>query len=68
MRRGGRHRPFGPWSCSAAKVIDREHLDHEGSHILNDTSQAVSHHDRDAEKRVSAYCSAVGFETLMKYG
>ncbi|MFD3532613.1 hypothetical protein [Streptomyces sp. NPDC058664] len=28
---------------SAAKVIDREHLDHGGSHILNDASQAVSH-------------------------
>ncbi|MFF8808318.1 hypothetical protein [Streptomyces omiyaensis] len=53
---------------SAAKVIDREHLDHEGSHILNDTARAVSHQDREAEKRVSAYCDAVGFETLMKYG
>ncbi|WP_405861677.1 hypothetical protein OG361_40010 [Streptomyces sp. NBC_00090] len=52
---------------SAAKVVDREHLDHAGSHILNDTAQAVSHDDRDAEGRVSAYCSAVGFETLMKY-
>ena len=52
---------------SAAKVIDREHLDHEGSHILEDTSQAVSHNDQYAEGRVSAYCSAVGFETLMKY-
>lgn len=52
---------------SAAKVVDREHLDHDGSHILNDTAQAVSHNDRNAEGRVSAYCSAVGFETLMKY-
>ncbi|MER7541106.1 hypothetical protein ABTX77_41155 [Streptomyces sp. NPDC097704] len=52
---------------SAAKVIDREHLDHAGSHILYDTSQAVSHNDQDAEKRVSEYCAAVGFETLMKY-
>ncbi|MCZ0983398.1 hypothetical protein O1L60_41970 [Streptomyces diastatochromogenes] len=52
---------------SAAKVIYREHLDHAGSHILYDTSQAVSHDDQDAEKRVSEYCTAVGFETLMKY-
>ncbi|KQX59059.1 MULTISPECIES: hypothetical protein [unclassified Streptomyces] len=52
---------------SAAKVVDREHLDHEGSHVLDDTAQAVAHDDRDAEGRVSAYCSAVGFETLMKY-
>ncbi|MFI8369958.1 hypothetical protein [Streptomyces sp. NPDC085466] len=52
---------------SAAKVIDREHLDHEGSHVLHDTVEAVSHNDRDAEKRVSEYCAEVGFETLMKY-
>ncbi|MFE7513513.1 hypothetical protein ACFU8I_20170, partial [Streptomyces sp. NPDC057540] len=32
-----------------------------------DTAEAVSHNDQDAEKRVSEYCAAVGFETLMKY-
>ncbi|MFB7512762.1 hypothetical protein [Streptomyces sp. NPDC056144] len=52
---------------SAAKVVDREHLDHAGSHILYDTSQAVAHGDQEAERRVSEYCAAVGFETLMDY-
>ncbi|MFH8725517.1 hypothetical protein [Streptomyces termitum] len=52
---------------TAAKVLDRHHLDHGGSHVLRDTGDAVSANDRYAEGRISAYCSAVGFETLMKY-
>ncbi|WP_326777667.1 hypothetical protein [Streptomyces sp. NBC_01445] len=49
----------------AAKVLDREHLDTKGSHILRDTEEAVVHHIHYSAVRVTAYCDRAGFEMLV---
>jgi hypothetical protein len=51
-------------AVAAAKMLDREGLDHDGSHILNDTAAAVDG-DTGAESRAVSYCSDSGFETLV---
>lgn len=52
-------------AVAAAKALDREGLDVDGSHVLRDTALAVDG-DPDAGGRAAAYCAATGFETLMK--
>ncbi|GGX86783.1 hypothetical protein [Streptomyces minutiscleroticus] len=54
----------GDAALAAAKVLDREGLDHDGSHVLRDTAAAVGG-DAGAESRVVSYCDATGFETLV---
>ncbi|MFD3452362.1 hypothetical protein ACFWVC_09280 [Streptomyces sp. NPDC058691] len=51
-------------AVAAAKVLDREGLDRNGSHILNDTAAAVDG-DTGAESRAVSYCDGSGFETLV---
>ncbi|WP_437082349.1 hypothetical protein [Streptomyces sp. enrichment culture] len=50
---------------AAAKALDQEGLDVDGSHILQDTGLAVGG-DPAAEGRAAAYCADTGFETLVK--
>ncbi|MEU4091549.1 hypothetical protein [Streptomyces sp. NPDC026673] len=54
----------GHGAVAAAKVLDREGLDRDGSHILIDTAAAVGG-DTGAERRVVSYCEDSGFETLV---
>ncbi|MGP2436321.1 hypothetical protein [Streptomyces sp. JW3] len=49
---------------AAAKVLDREGLDQDGSHVLIDTALAVEG-DLGAAGRAASYCDGVGFETLV---
>ncbi|WP_137988957.1 hypothetical protein [Streptomyces vilmorinianum] len=53
-------------AIAVAKVLDREHLDHDGSHVLDDTARAVTAGDGEAEGRAVAYCGSSGFETLVR--
>lgn len=59
---------FGGYTVvAAAKRLNREGLDREGSHILDDTAMAVGG-DAAAEGRAVSYCDDSGYETLMKAG
>ncbi len=55
----------GQMVIDAAKVLDREHLDIGGSHILRDAEAAVVYRMHDSGARVVAYCDRAGFETLV---
>lgn len=55
----------GQMVIDAAKVLDREHLDTGGSHILRDAEAAVGYRMHDSGARVVAYCDQAGFETLV---
>lgn len=48
----------------ASKRLDRAGLEHGGTHILDDTVNAVSG-DIGAERRAVSYCDSSGFETLV---
>ncbi|MFH9550985.1 hypothetical protein [Streptomyces sp. NPDC017435] len=48
----------------ASKRLDREGLEQGGSHILDDTVNAVGG-DIRAEGRAVSYCDSSGFETLV---
>jgi hypothetical protein len=51
----------GHEAIEAAKRLDRAGLEHGGTHILDDTVNAVRG-DRGAEGRAVAYCDSAGFE------
>ncbi|MEV0523428.1 hypothetical protein AB0I66_08390 [Streptomyces sp. NPDC050439] len=57
----------GPTVVAAAKQLNQNGLDRDGSRILEDTTRAVGG-DTDAEWRAVSYCDDVGYETLMKAG
>ncbi len=48
----------------ASKRLDRAGLEHGGTHILDDTVNAVGG-DTGAEGRAVSYCDSSGFETLV---
>jgi hypothetical protein len=50
---------------AAAKRLDREGLDRDGGHILDDTAAALDG-DADAERRAVTYCEDSGFETMVR--
>lgn len=59
---------FGGYTVvAAAKQLNQNGLDRDGSHILDDTTQAVDG-DTAAEWRAVSYCDDAGYETLMKAG
>ncbi|MEV7383513.1 hypothetical protein [Streptomyces lydicus] len=49
----------------ASKRLDRAGLEHGGTHILDDTADAVSG-DIGAESRAVSYCDDSGFESLVR--
>jgi hypothetical protein len=48
----------------ASKRLDQEGLEHDGSHIRDETANAVGG-DTGAEERAVSYCNGSGFETLV---
>ncbi|MFI9756310.1 hypothetical protein ACIHFB_00010 [Streptomyces sp. NPDC051963] len=54
----------GQAAIDASKRLDREGLEHGGTHILDDTVNAVGG-DVGAEGRAVSYCDSSGFETLV---
>ena len=55
----------GSKAMDAAKVLDREDLDHLDSHILDDTEKAVIDRNAVAEARATNYCAESGFGDLV---
>lgn len=56
----------GSEAINAAKILDRENLDHASSYIFDDTEKAVIDRNADAEARAATYCSGSGFGDLLK--
>ncbi|MFD6226887.1 hypothetical protein ACFWFZ_08400 [Streptomyces sp. NPDC060232] len=55
----------GSEAINAAKILDRENLDHASGHIFDDTEKAVIDRNADAEARAATYCSGSGFGDLL---